>query len=151
MTASILCKLDRLELIEFQDLPDSVTNNIQTQINRLCQEYPTLIDCQAIVKAPISSPEGCYHLQIWLTLSESAIGKTGMKYHRQLRVDRTPNPDNYQEDIDVAIWSAFKLARTKLQEYSLSAATHQIAESSRPDRSISPVRPLRRSIGYAGG
>jgi hypothetical protein len=150
MNASTLVNIDRLEFVELRDLPAGVTNNIQTQINKLRQEYQDLINCQVSIKAPISNPEGCYYLQILLTLSEPAISKNWMNYHRELKIDRSPNLDNYQEDIYVAIWSAFKLARTKLQEYSFSV-THRVSQSISPERSGLPVRSLRRSIGYAGG
>jgi hypothetical protein len=146
MNASSLFTAELFELVELRDLPAAVTENIQVQITKLCQEYRYLIGCQAIVKAPASNREGCYHIQIVLNLSEK-IYASG---NRELTIDRLPNPDNYQEDIYVAIWSAFKLAKQKLQENS-QIENYGASKSIDRHQSNSPVRNLRRSVGYAGG
>ena len=146
MNTSSLLTADLFELVELRDLPTAVAENIQVQITKLCQEYRYLIGCQVIVKAPASNREGCYHIQIVLTLS----AQTFANGNRELTIDRLPNPDNYQEDIYVAIWSAFKLAKQKLQENS-QLENHGVSKSIERQQSNSPVRNLRRSVGYAGG
>lgn len=137
METSNLFKAKMSESIELRDLPESVTNNIQIQVDRLRQEYRYILNCQVDIKLS-ALLEDCYHIQIIITLPNG-----------DLIVDRSPNPDYYQEDIYVAIWSAFNLARKKLQEHSLQAyyamGTSPIRSNLRP-----PTPPLRRSFGYAG-
>ena len=137
-TANII-KSDRSALVELRNLPDSVNGNIQEQITRLCQEYPQAINCKVSVKAPAFCQEGCYQIEIAIALSG-----------RVLTIDRVPNLDCYQEDLYVAIWSAFNLAKKQLQSH-LSQATTVVSKSVVEDSHHRAVYPLRRCIGYAGG
>jgi ribosome-associated translation inhibitor RaiA len=138
-TANIL-KADSPAFIELQDLPDSIGKNIQEQITRLCQEYPQTIDCKVSVKTPTFCKEGCYQIELAIVLSG-----------RILTIERSPNLDCYQEDLYVAIWSAFNLAKKQLKEH-LSQAANAISQSVNKDSSPAPsIYPLRRCIGYAGG
>ena len=139
MTTANIFKSDISALVELQNLPDSVNGNIQEQITRLRQEYPQAINCKVSVKAPAFCQEGCYQIEIAIALSG-----------RILTIDRAPNPDCYQEDLYVAIWSAFNLAKKQLQAH-LSQAITVVSKSVVQDSSRRSVYPLRRCIGYAGG
>jgi hypothetical protein len=142
MNTVSLYKPDRSKLLELHDLPTSVTENIQNQIIRLRQEYSCVRDCRVSVKVPEFHQDGCYYIQIGLSTSELGI-------NRELTIDRSPLPSYYQEDLYVAIWSAFNLAKTKLQEH-LRPVHGANKSSSQDTSSIRPVT-LRRSVGYAGG
>jgi ribosome-associated translation inhibitor RaiA len=131
-TATIL-KVDRSTLIEVRELPEAIEENILEQIARLRQEYPQAIDCKVSVKTPAFCKEGCYQIEIEIVLS----GRT-------LSIDRSPNVDCYQEDLYVAIWSAFNLAKKQLKAELSQASTAGEASLSRQNY------PLRRTIGYAG-
>jgi ribosome-associated translation inhibitor RaiA len=135
-TATIL-KVDRSALVEVRELPEAIEDNILEQIARLRQEYPQAIDCKVSVKTPAFCKEGCYQIEI-------AIGLSG----RTLTIDRSPNLDCYQEDLYVAIWSAFNLAKKQLKQELTKASTADAAlgEASLHRRNY----PLRRTIGYAG-
>jgi hypothetical protein len=138
MEIASLFKAELSGLIELQDLPDSVTANIQDQITRLRQEYRYIIDCQIKIETPAANPEGCYQIRISLTLVD-----------RVLTIDRSPNLDCYQEDLYVAIWSAFNLARKQLQQQS-PIANPIVNKSPSSNGSMSTIRPIRRCFGYAG-
>jgi ribosome-associated translation inhibitor RaiA len=131
-TATIL-KVDRATLVEVRELPEAIEDNILEQIARLRQEYPQAIDCKVSVKTPAFCKEGCYQIEIAIVLS----GRT-------LTIDRSPNVDCYQEDMYVAIWSAFNLAKKQLKAELSQASTAGEASLSRRNY------PLRRTIGYAG-
>jgi ribosome-associated translation inhibitor RaiA len=135
-TATIL-KVDRSTLVEVRELPDAIEDNILEQITRLRQEYPQAIDCQVSVKTPDFCKEGCYQIEIAIVLS----GRT-------LTIERSPNLDCYQEDLYVAIWSAFNLAKKQLKQELTKAPTMEAAlgEASLYRHNY----PLRRTIGYAG-
>ncbi len=138
MKTSNLFKADISGFIELRDLPDCVTGNIQEQVTRLCQEYRYISNCQVSVQAPAFHPEGCYQIQIVLTLPD-----------RVLTIDRAPNLDCFQEDIYVAIWSAFNSAKKRLQESSI-VVSYGVNKSPNPGGSMSSIRPIRRTVGYAG-
>ncbi len=135
-TATIL-KVDRSTLVEVPELPEAIEENILEQIARLRQEYPQAIDCKVSVKTPAFCKEGCYQIEIEIVLS----GRT-------LKIERSPNLDCYQEDLYVAIWSAFNLAKKQLKAELTQASTVDAAlgEASLSRRNY----PLRRTIGYAG-
>jgi ribosome-associated translation inhibitor RaiA len=135
-TATIL-KVDRSALVEVRELPEAIEENILEQIARLQHEYPQAIDCQVSVKTPAFCKEGCYQIEIVIVLS----GRT-------LTIDRSPNLDCYQEDLYVAIWSAFNLAKKQLKAELTKAST---TEATLGEDSLSNFNyPLRRTIGYAG-
>jgi ribosome-associated translation inhibitor RaiA len=135
-TATIL-KVDRATLVEVRELPEAIGDNILEQIARLRQEYPQAIDCNVSVKTPAFCKEGCYQIEI-------AIGLSG----RTLTIERLPNLDCYQEDLYVAIWSAFNLAKKQLKQHLSQASTTDAASADSLSRRN---YPLRRTIGYAGG
>jgi hypothetical protein len=139
METANLFKADASQIIADRDLPDSIAEMIQQQIARLIQEHSYILNCQVSATVPAFYQEGTYLIQIALTLLD-----------RQVSIEREPIPDYYQEDIYVAIWSAFDLARKKLKELSIQTAygisTNPIQESSHP-----PIRAIRRCIGYAQG
>jgi ribosome-associated translation inhibitor RaiA len=136
-TATIL-KVDRSTLVEVRELPEAIEDNILEQIARLRQEYPQAIDCQVSVKTPAFCKEGCYQIEIEIELS----GRT-------LTIECSPNLDCYQEDLYVAIWSAFNLAKKQLKQEltKTSTADAALGEANLPHCNY----PLRRTIGYAGG
>ena len=136
MTTSNLFKADMSGFIELQNLSDCVTANIQEQITRIRQEYRYISNCKVKIEAPAFHPEGCYQIQIAIALPD-----------RVLTIDRSPHLDCYQEDIYVAIWSAFNLAKKRLKAQSL-LASYGVNKSLA--NSTSPIRSIRRSIGYAG-
>lgn len=137
-TTNLLSQTDLSGFIELRDLPDFVTANINEQVTRLRQEYRYITACQVSIKAPAFHPEGCYHVQIAITLVD-----------RVLKIDRSPNLDCYQEDIYVAIWSAFNLAKKRLQEQSISG-NYSFNTALVSDGENAPIRPIRRCVGYAG-
>jgi hypothetical protein len=139
MTTANIFKSDISALVELRNLPDSVNGNIQEQITRLCQEYPQTIDCKVSVKAPAFCQEGCYQIEMAISLPD-----------RVMTIERLPNLDCYQEDLYVAIWSAFNLAKKQLQAH-LSQATTVVSKSVVEDSPRRVVYPLRRCVGYAGG
>jgi ribosome-associated translation inhibitor RaiA len=131
-TATVL-QVDRSTLVEVRELPEAIEENILEQIARLRQEYPQAIDCNVSVKTPAFCKEGCYQIEIQIVLSG-----------RNLTIERSPNLDCYQEDLYVAIWSAFNLAKKQLKAELSQAST--AGEDSLSRRNY----PLRRTIGYAG-
>jgi ribosome-associated translation inhibitor RaiA len=135
-TATIL-KVDRATLVEVRALPEAIEANILEQIARLRQEYPQVIDCNVSVKTPAFCKEGCYQIEIEIALSG-----------RILTIERSPNLDCYQEDLYVAIWSAFNLAKKQLKQHLSQAST---ADAALGQDSLHRNYPLRRTIGYAGG
>jgi ribosome-associated translation inhibitor RaiA len=135
-TATIL-KVDRSTLVEVRELPEAIEENILEQIARLRHEYPQAIDCNVSVKTPDFCKEGCYQIEIVIVLS----GRT-------LTIDRSPNRDCYQEDLYVAIWSAFNLAKKQLKAELTQAWNVDAALDG--DSSHRRNYPLRRTIGYAG-
>jgi hypothetical protein len=44
---------------------------------------------------------------------------------RLLIIDRIPPMDLYQEDVYVAIWSAFDLAKQKIRNYLMAPSSHR--------------------------
>jgi ribosome-associated translation inhibitor RaiA len=133
-----LCNANGARVISDQDLPDSITEMIQQQIDRLQLEYSNMLNCKVDVIVPEFYQTGTYQVQITLTLP-----------NLELTIDREPTPDYYQEDIYVAIWSAFDLARKKLRAHSFSI-DGSIAAS--PNKvKPQPIRGIRRSRGYAQG
>jgi hypothetical protein len=139
METASLCHTNRAQVIATQDLPAAITGMIQQQISRLKQEYSYILNCKVDVFVPTFCQTGIYQVRIVLTLPDV-----------DLKIDREPTPDCYQEDIYVAIWSAFDLARKKLKQHSISsgyatkiATVQKISHSS--------ISTIRRCRGYAQG
>ncbi len=139
MKTSTLCNVNKARVIAAQHLPDTIRAMIQQQIARLKQEYSDLLNCKVDVTVPAFCQTGIYQVQIVLNLPQL-----------DLKIDREPTPDCYQEDIYVAIWSAFDLASKKLKQHSISAG---YAPKTIPIQNIPPqsMRTVRRSHGYARG
>jgi ribosome-associated translation inhibitor RaiA len=133
-----LCNANGARVISDQDLPDSIKEMIQQQIDRLQREYSNMLNCKVDVIVPEFHQAGTYQVQIILTLQ-----------NLELKIDRDPTPDYYQEDIYVAIWSAFDLARKKLKEHSLQIDGNITASPKKVQHQ--PIRGIRRSRGYAQG
>ncbi len=131
--------VNQARVIAAQHLPDTIRAMIQQRTARLKQECSDLLNCKVDVTVPAFCQTGIYQIQIVLNLSQL-----------DLQIDRSPTPDCYQEDIYVAIWSAFDLASKRLKQHSISAgyAPKPIPIQNIPAQSI---RTLRRSHGYAGG
>jgi ribosome-associated translation inhibitor RaiA len=94
--------------VTLHNVPDNAEVIIRDQIDRLVREHQWILNCQVTAEVPAPYTEGLYHIQITLTLPE-----------RLLVVERQPGADHYQEDIYVAIWSAFDLARQEIRNYCL--------------------------------
>jgi ribosome-associated translation inhibitor RaiA len=139
MKTSNLCSVNQARVIAAQYLPDAIRGMIQQKIARLKQEYSDLLNCKVDIAVPAFCQSGIYQVQIVLNLP-----------HLDLKIDREPTPDCYQEDMYVAIWSAFDLAGKKLKEHSISA---DYAIKPAPIENILPqsMRTVRRSQGYARG
>ena len=139
MKTSNLCNIDQSRVIAAQYLPDAIRGMIQQKIARLKQEYSDLLNCKVDVAVPAFCQTGIYQVQIVLNLPQL-----------ELKIDREPTPDYYQEDMYVAIWSAFDLASKKLKEHSISAG---YAIKTAPIQNVLPqsMRAVRRSQGYARG
>jgi hypothetical protein len=139
MKTSYFFQAEIPELIEIPELSETAKGIIQEQIDRFKQEYKYLLNCRFKIQVPGFQPEGLYQIQLVLTLPD-----------RDLTIERYPNPDYYQEDLYVAIWSAFDLAKQQLKEHLLQCnygvAPAPIQCSPRP-----PIRPIRRCRGYAQG
>jgi ribosome-associated translation inhibitor RaiA len=135
MKTSNLCS----RVIAAQYLPDAIKGMIQQKIARLKQEYSDLLNCKVDVAVPAFCQTGIYQVRIVLNLPQL-----------DLKIDREPTPDCYQEDMYVAIWSAFDLASKKLKEHSISAG---YAIKTTPIEKVLPqsMRTVRRSQGYARG
>ncbi len=125
-------------MIAAQDLPDAIMEMINQQIARLKQEYSYILNCKVDVAVPAFCQTGIYQVRILLTLPTL-----------DLKIDRDPTPDYYQEDIYVAIWSAFDLARKKLKEHSNLA--EDAAATLAKKVAHSSIRTIRRCRGYAQG
>jgi ribosome-associated translation inhibitor RaiA len=132
------CNTNGARVILDQDLPDSITEMIQQQIDRFQREYSYILNCKVDILVPEFQQAGTYQVQITLTLP-----------NLELKIDRDPTPDYYQEDIYVAIWSAFDLARKKLREHSFSIDGNITASPNKVQHQ--PIRGIRRSRGYAQG
>lgn len=107
MKTSNLCSVNQTRVIASQYLPEAIRGMILQKIARLKQEYSDLLNCKVDVTVPAFCQTGIYQVQIVLNLSDL-----------DLKIDREPTPDYYQEDIYVAVWSAFDLASKKLREHS---------------------------------
>jgi ribosome-associated translation inhibitor RaiA len=140
MKTATLFKTDVSQIIADRDLPDSIAEMIQQQIARLRQEYSDILHCQVSANIPAFCQAGIYQIQIVLKLAD-----------RDLTIDREPIPDYYQEDIYVAIWSAFDLARKKLQAYSLIQNDRGTSTAPLQKNAHPPIRCIRRCVGYAQG
>jgi ribosome-associated translation inhibitor RaiA len=132
------CNANGARVISDQDLPDSITEMIQQQTDRIQREYSYILNCKVDVIVPEFYQTGTYQVQIILNLP-----------NLELKIDREPTPDCYQEDIYVAIWSAFDLARKKLRERSLLLDSRIAASPTKIQHP--PIRGIRRSRGYAQG
>jgi ribosome-associated translation inhibitor RaiA len=139
MKTSNLCSVHQARVIAAQYLPDAIKGMIQQKIARLKQEYSDLLNCKVDIAVPAFCQTGIYQVRIVLNLP-----------HLDLKIDREPTPDYYQEDMYVAIWSAFDLASKKLKEHSISA---DYAIKTAPNQNALPqsMRTVRRSQGYARG
>jgi ribosome-associated translation inhibitor RaiA len=139
MKTSNLCSVHQARVIAAQYLPDAIRGMIQQKIARLKQEYSYLLNCKVDVTVPAFCKTGTYQVRIVLNLP-----------HLDLKIDREPTPDYYQEDMYVAIWSAFDLASKKLKEHSISA---DYTIKTPPSQNVLPqsMRTVRRSQGYARG
>jgi ribosome-associated translation inhibitor RaiA len=140
MKTATLFKANLSQLIADRDLPDSIAEMIQQQIARLRQDYSYILNCQVSANVPAFCQAGIYQIQIVLTLASG-----------DLTIDREPIPDYYQEDIYVAIWSAFDLARKKLTEHSTSQNNRDLHHAPIPQNLHQPIRCIRRCVGYAQG
>ena len=139
MEKTSLCNANGSQTITVRDLPDEIAGMIQQQIARLKQQYSYILNCQVSATVPALYQSGTYQIQLVLNLPD-----------RDLTIDREPTPDYYQEDIYVAIWSAFDLARTKLLGYSVPI--DYTLNSTPPQPNFHPsIRTLRRCQGYARG
>jgi hypothetical protein len=138
MKTSHLLKADESQIIALHDLPDSVTVIIQEQIARLSQEHKYLLNCRVNLIVPTHQPAGLYQIRIVLTLPDC-----------DLTIEREPIPDYYQEDIYVAIWSAFALAKQKLKEHVMQSG-YGISRPPIQKSLHQEIRPIRRTRGYAG-
>ena len=140
MKTATLFKADVSQVIADRDLPDSIAEMIQQQIARLRQEHNYILNCQVSANVPEFHRSGIYQIQIILTLAD-----------RDLTIDREPIPDYYQEDIYVAIWSAFDLARKKLKTHYSSQPNRVVHKAPIQQNSHQPIRCIRRCVGYAQG
>ena len=140
MKTATLFKANLSQVIADRDLPDSIVEMIQQQITRLRQEYSYILNCQVSANVPALYQAGIYQIQIVLTLADG-----------DLTIDREPIPDYYQEDIYVAIWSAFDLARKKLKAHYISQANRVVPKAPIQQNSHQPIRCIRRCVGYAQG
>lgn len=134
-----LSNVNEFQVIATQDLPAAISELIQQQIAKFKQEYSSMLKCKVDVAVPSFCQTGIYQIRIVLTLLD-----------RELKIDREPTPDYYQEDIYVAIWSAFDLARKKLKAHSIPADC-TVSTIPVPNISHQPIRGIRRSFGYAKG
>jgi ribosome-associated translation inhibitor RaiA len=139
METANLCNTNEVQLIAAQDLPDAIKGMIQQQIARLKQEYSYLLNCKVDVAVPTFCQTGIYQVRIILKLPDL-----------DLKIDREPTPDCYQEDIYVAIWSAFDLARKKLRAHSVST-NYTVNIDPIEQVSYPSIRTVRRCRGYAQG
>jgi hypothetical protein len=139
METASLCHTNRAQVIAAQDLPAAITGMIQQQISRLKQEYSYILNCKVDIAVPTFCQTGIYQVRIMLTLPDV-----------DLKVDREPTPDCYQEDIYVAIWSAFDLARKKIKE--CTVPTNYVTKiAPLPKTAIPSINITRRCRGYAQG
>ena len=139
MKTSNFSSIHQARLIAAQSLPEAIRAMIQQKIARLKQEYSDLLNCKVDIAVPEFCQTGIYQVRIVLNLPQL-----------DLKIDREPTPDYYQEDMYVAIWSAFDLATKKLKEHSISA---DYAIKTAPIQNVLPqsMRAVRRSQGYARG
>jgi ribosome-associated translation inhibitor RaiA len=139
METANLCDINGSQVIAAQDLPEAITGMIQEQIARLKREYSYILNCKMDVAVPAFCKTGTYQVRIVITLADL-----------ELKIDREPIPDYYQEDIYVAIWSAFDLARKKLKGYSTPAGGN-IQTTPLQKVPHQSIRTIRRCRGYAQG
>jgi ribosome-associated translation inhibitor RaiA len=100
--------------VTLRNVPDNAEVIIRDQIDRLVRQHQWILNCQVTAQVPTPYTEGLYQIQITLTLPE-----------RLLVIERQPNADHYQEDIYVAIWSAFDLARQGIRDYCLKPSPNR--------------------------
>jgi ribosome-associated translation inhibitor RaiA len=139
METANLCHANKAQVITTQDLPDTIVEMIQQQIARLKREYSYLLDCRVSITVPAFYHAGTYQVQLVLNLPDL-----------ELVIDREPIPDYYQEDMYVAIWSAFDLARKKLKSHSIPTNYDTLIMPIQQNSDLA-IRGIRRSWGYARG
>jgi hypothetical protein len=89
-------------------MPAAAEAVVRQQIDKLKLDHKGILDCQVTAEVPAPYTEGRYQIKIACHMPDHL-----------LVVDRLPHTDCYQEDINVAIWSAFSLARQQIKQHLL--------------------------------
>ena len=97
--------------ITLHNIPASAEALISAQIDRLSKDHNWISGCQVTAEVPAPFTTGIYQIHIDCTIPDGSVV-----------IDRTPAMDCYQEDLQVAIWSAFAQARQKIKAHVLNSA-----------------------------
>jgi hypothetical protein len=90
-----------------RNIPTAAEAIVRKQIEKLSIDHRGISVSQVTAEVPAPYTEGRYQIQIACHLPN----------HEKLVIDRLPLTDCYQEDLDVAIWSAFALARKQIRQH----------------------------------
>jgi hypothetical protein len=90
-----------------RNIPAAAEAIVRKQIEKLSIDHRGISVSEVTAEVPAPYTEGRYQIQIACKLPN----------HQQLVIDRQPQTDCYQEDLDVAIWSAFALARKQIRQH----------------------------------
>ncbi len=97
--------------VTLHNIPASAEDLIRHQIDRLNQEHSWISHCQVTAKVPAPFTTGMYQIHIDCQIPDGSVV-----------IDRQPLTDFYQEDLQVAIWSAFEQARQKIKSHVIHSA-----------------------------
>jgi hypothetical protein len=97
--------------ITLRNIPASAEALIRTQIDRLNKDHNWISHCQVTAEVPAPFTSGLYQIHINCQIPDGSVV-----------IDRAPLMDCYQEDLQVAIWSAFEQARQKIKSHVIHSA-----------------------------
>jgi DNA-binding protein YbaB len=97
--------------ITLHNIPASAEALIRAQIDQLSKDHNWISGCQVTAEVPAPFTEGMYKIHIDCTIPNGSVV-----------IDRAPMMDCYQEDLQVAIWSAFAQARQKIKAHVINSA-----------------------------
>jgi hypothetical protein len=97
--------------ITLRNIPTNAEALICTQIDRLKKDHKWISHCQVIAEVPAPFTTDMYQIHINCKIPNGSVV-----------IDRAPHTDCYQEDLQVAIWSAFEQARQKIKAHVIHSA-----------------------------
>jgi hypothetical protein len=94
-----------------RNIPATAEAIVRKQIDKLSLDRRGITITQVSAEVPAPYTEGRYQIKIVCDLPGRG----------QLVVNRLPQTDCFHEDLDVAIWSAFALARQQIKQHLMNS------------------------------